>query len=111
MIKLIGEFIDDSVFLLAYHFKWSKTEIFNSVYLDEVSFYIENIQREQAQSLYFMAMASANAQTKDPSKMLKRIAPQLQKRGKTDIMDLQPEKVQANLGKLKKLFNKYDAKK
>jgi len=77
---------------LAYHYKWSKNDILNTVYFDEALEYLDVIKRRNIiQDLTQLAIV-ANPHTKNPKELYTTLQRELKKLQKHTIIDVLPEK-------------------
>ena len=68
----------DVVHILASEYGWSKRQILEEVYYDEIEFYVKRIRKEQIQSRLTDTAIANNNRAKDPNKIIKSFQKKLQ---------------------------------
>ncbi|GEK57126.1 hypothetical protein CHL76_02225 [Marinococcus halophilus] len=64
---------------MASNYGWSKSEVLNELYPDEINFYVTRVQRDRTNERITELAITQNPHTKDPSKLQKQFEKDLQK--------------------------------
>lgn len=74
------EWLYEIIHRLATHYGWSKREILEEVYPDEVHYYLQHIQRDDVHERLMQLSVAHNPHSKDPNHLVSVLNQQLEQR-------------------------------
>ena len=77
--KTFEETINEIVHYLAFNYHWSKRDILETVYINEVEFYMKQIQKEKLNNWLMDAQVALSPQSKKPMVLINDIKKQIKR--------------------------------